>query len=68
MFLLLFLLVLSLISFVPSASFASETWTPLITASTFDGLKADILTTAIAIISVLLIIAGAGMLWRMFGR
>jgi hypothetical protein len=41
-------------------------WTPLITSTDFDGMKADVLTTAGGVISVVLIIIGLSWLVRAF--
>lgn len=43
-------------------------WTPLIASTDFDGIKADVLTTAGGILSVLLVIIGVGLLVRVLGR
>lgn len=41
-------------------------WTPLIQSTDFDGMKADVLTTAGGVISVVLIIIGLSWLVRAF--
>jgi hypothetical protein len=51
---------------VPSQAFAA--WTPMITSSMFDGIMADVQTTAGGIVSVLLIIVGLSLLVRAFSR
>lgn len=43
-------------------------WTPLIASTDFDGIKADVLTTAGGILAVLLVIIGVGLLVRVLGR
>lgn len=40
------------------------TWTPLIEASWFDGIKADVLTGSTGILTICLIILGAGLIIR----
>lgn len=45
-----------------SPSLACADWTPLITATDFDGPRADVLTMAGGIVSLVLIIAGLGFL------
>ena len=42
----------------------AATYTPLITGTTFDGVKDDVSATAVAIISILLIIIGVAMIAR----
>lgn len=44
------------------------TWTPLIAGADFDGIRADVLTTATGIISVVLIVVGLAILIRAFSR
>ncbi|WP_420207984.1 hypothetical protein [Candidatus Electronema sp. JC] len=52
---------------VPAQAFAlGETWTPLITASAFDGPRIDMLTAVGGIITLLLIIAGIAFLAKIF--
>ncbi|MBU0730201.1 MAG: hypothetical protein KKA70_10695 [Proteobacteria bacterium] len=42
------------------------TWTPLIDATWFDGIKADVLTSTTGILTVSLIILGAAIIMRVF--
>lgn len=42
------------------------TWTPLIISSAFDGIKADVLTTITGVLTVSLIVLGAGIIIRTF--
>jgi hypothetical protein len=42
----------------------AATYTPLITETTFDGVQSDVSATAVAIISILLIIIGVAMIAR----
>ena len=41
-------------------------WTPLIQATYFDGIRADMLTTVAGIVGLLLIVVGLGLLYRVF--
>ncbi len=41
-------------------------WTSLISATFFDGIKADLLVAVSGITMLVLITAGAGILWRVF--
>lgn len=41
-------------------------WTPLLNATFFDGIKADLLIAVAGITTLVLITAGAGILWRVF--
>lgn len=43
-------------------------WTPLIASTDFDGIKADVLTSAGGILAVLLVIVGIGLLVKVLGR
>lgn len=43
-------------------------WTPLIAATDFNGIRADVLTTATGIISIVLIVVGLGILVRVLSR
>ena len=43
---------------------AVVTWTPLITSASFDGVRADLLTTVAGIVSLLFILLGLGILYR----
>jgi hypothetical protein len=49
---------------LPSRVFATETWAPLITAEHFTGIKADTLLAVGGILTIILIIAGLGILMR----
>ena len=44
------------------------TWTPLIAATDFDGIRADLLTSTAGLLSIVLIILGVGVLYRVFSR
>jgi len=46
----------------------SADWTPLVTSSMFDGIRADTLTAVGGIMSVLLIVLGVGILIRVLTR
>ena len=41
------------------------TWTSLVSSTMFDGIKADMLTVVAGVTSMMLIVAGAFMIWRM---
>lgn len=43
-------------------------WTPLVSSTMFDGVKADVLLTAGGILGLGLIIFGLAMIWRTMGR
>lgn len=43
-------------------------WTPLINTTDFDGIRTDITTVSVGIISILLIIVGIGLLVKVLGR
>jgi len=59
----------SIFCLLPVNVFATTyTYTPLITSSTFDGIRADVTTTAVGIISVLVIIVGVSLIARAFTR
>ncbi len=49
---------------LPARVFAQTTWTPLITAEHFTGIKADTLLAVGGILTIFLIIAGLGILMR----
>lgn len=42
------------------------TWTPLITADAFTGIRTDLLTSTAGLLSLILIVAGIGILIRVF--
>lgn len=44
----------------------AQTWTPLISASDFTGIRTDLLTAVAGIIALLLIIAGVALLSKIF--
>jgi hypothetical protein len=51
----------------PAPAFAlGETWTPLITAENFTGIRTDLLTGVNGVILLVLIIVGVGMLIKVF--
>lgn len=56
--------VLFLLFIVSYSSFAS--WTPLVSPTDFDGIKADVTTLAVGIVSVMLIVIGIGVLIKVF--
>jgi hypothetical protein len=58
--------VISFLTFFPGVCFA--TYTPLVSSTTFDGVRADVTTTAVGIISVLIIIVGVALIARAFTR
>ena len=43
---------------------ATTTWTPLITADAFTGVRTDLLTTVAGIVTLLFIILGLGILYK----
>lgn len=43
-------------------------WTPLVQATYFDGIRADMLTSTAGVISLVLIVVGVGLLIRVFTR
>jgi hypothetical protein len=43
-------------------------WTPLITSAHFDGIRADLLTTVAGIVTLLFILLGLSILYRVFKR
>jgi len=51
---------------LPLNAFAD--YTPLVTSATFDGVRTDVTTTAVGIISVLVIIVGVSLIARAFTR
>lgn len=54
---------------IPLKAFASTpSYTPLITSTTFDGVRTDVTTTAVGVISVVVIIVGVSMIVRAFTR
>jgi len=53
--------------FLPSFAFADD-WTPMVTSSMFDGIKADMLTMVSGIVTLFFIILGLVMLTRAGGR
>ncbi|MDD2467910.1 MAG: hypothetical protein PHI97_28360 [Desulfobulbus sp.] len=60
-------LILFLLSLMPTFAFA-EDWTPLVTSSTFDGIKADVLAACGSIFVIGLIIYGISILIRTVSR
>lgn len=50
---------------VPAQAFA-QSWTPILTSSSFDGIKTDMLTGANGMVLLLMIILGVGMLFKIF--
>lgn len=60
------LIVVMVTAFLPVNAFA--TYTPLVTSATFDGVRTDVTTTAVGIISVLVIIVGVSLIARAFTR
>lgn len=50
----------------PLSAQATDTWTPLISAGIFDGVRTDLLTCVGGIVSCLLIVAGLGILYKVF--
>jgi len=51
----------------PSYAFA-ETWTPMIAATMFDGIRSDMVLLVGGMITLFLIVLGVGMLWRAAGH
>lgn len=61
--------IMSIIMVVPGLALAqAPEWVPLVQASDFDGLKADVMTAVGVIFGICLIVAGAGILIRMIQR
>lgn len=57
----------SLLFFLSPFVFASESfaaWTPLISSGDFDGVRTDLLTTVAGIVTLLFIILGLGILYK----
>jgi len=52
---------------IPASSVYAE-WVPIIAAADFEGVKTDVLTAVGAVMSIVLIVAGAGILIRMISR
>ena len=46
------------------SAFATVTWTPLIDATDFNGVRTDLLTTVSGIVALLFIVLGLGILYR----
>ncbi len=61
------LAVLSALFSLPSVA-GAVTWTSLINSTDFDGVRADVLTTAGGVISVVLVVLGLGILIRVLSR
>lgn len=61
------ILALTLSIFAPAIARA-ESWTPLITSSSFDGIKADMITMVGGIVTLFFIVLGLAMLMRAGGR
>ena len=53
---------------LPNLAFATSTYTSLISSSDFDGVTADVTTAAVAIIAIMIIPVGAGLLIRTFTK
>ena len=60
------LLILLALLLIPSLAFAD--WTPLISSTMFDGIKADMLTMVSGIVTLFFIVLGLVMLMRAGGR
>lgn len=56
---------MSAVFLVPSGAFAL-TWQPLIIADDFNGVRGDVFAAAGGVLSVLLIVLGIGVLYRIF--
>lgn len=65
MFLFNFFIALFLFLF-PGKVFAE--YVPLITSTTFDGVRVDVTTTAVGLISILVIVVGVSLIARTFSR
>jgi hypothetical protein len=57
-----------LVSILGLPSVALAEWTPLITATMFDGIRADMLVVVGSVLGLFLIVFGAAMLMRTTGR
>ena len=53
---------------VPASAFAAIPYTPLVTSTDFSGVITDTSTTAVAIITILMVIVGLGILVKVLGR
>ncbi len=51
---------------LPAPAFANFTWTPLLDSSYFTGIRADLLVAVGGLITLFLIIAGVGLLIKVF--
>lgn len=51
-----------------SAFAETPAWTPLITTSSFDGIRADVTTTCLGLLSILIIIVALSLISRAFTR
>jgi hypothetical protein len=51
---------------VPAQAFAQTTWTPILTETSFSGIKTDLLTGANGLVLLTLIIVGVSMLFKIF--
>ena len=52
---------------IPASSVYAQ-WVPIIAAEDFAGIRGDVLTAVGAVMSIVLIVAGAGILIRMISR
>lgn len=59
--------VVVLSALIHQIAFAAE-WVPLVTTTTFDGIRNDVLLAASGIVSIIVVLVGIGILWRNFGK
>ncbi len=52
----------------PGMALADFTWTPMVTAAMFDGIRADVVLACTSIFFILIVITGMAMIWRAVGR
>ncbi len=65
--LMIWALLISFLS-VPILAVADDTWTPILSSSMFDGIKADMFTMIGGIVTLFFLILGLVMLMRAGGR
>ncbi len=51
----------------PGMALAEFTWTPMVTAAMFDGIRTDVTLACTSIFFILLVIAGMAMIWKAIG-
>jgi hypothetical protein len=56
----------AVIAFFARPVLASAEWTPLVTSTMFDGIQTDLGTIASGMVTLLLIVLGIGIIWKVF--